>query len=154
MESAPRLGFFEAQSPGPPIPRSTLQPEPHDASCKTWGQDGFALSFLVGLLHSQQYAGLSRRSTANPVYRPGPPTSHHRRLHVKLDCCRGQSVQLISGAYTSGPFHHRRPQTVSHPVLSTVGASAPQCSPAGARILGPYAQAILRRSQEPAWLRL
>src|SRR5215831_2138702 len=72
MESAPRFGFFEARSPGPPIPRSTLQPAPHDASCKTWGQDGFALSFLVGLLHSQQYAGLSRRSTANPVFRPQP----------------------------------------------------------------------------------
>src|SRR4051794_21123502 len=50
--------FFEAQSPRPPIPLSTLRPAPHDARRKTRGQDGFAFSFLVGLLHPQQHAGL------------------------------------------------------------------------------------------------
>jgi hypothetical protein len=34
--------LFEAQSPGPPIPLSTLQAIPRDIACKTRGQDGFA----------------------------------------------------------------------------------------------------------------
>src|SRR6516164_8897530 len=34
--------FFEAQSPDPLIPLSTLQATPRDAACKTRGQDGFA----------------------------------------------------------------------------------------------------------------
>jgi hypothetical protein len=41
---------------------STLQAPPHDDTCKTRGQDGFATSFPVGLLHPLQHAGLSRRS--------------------------------------------------------------------------------------------
>ena len=56
------MAFFEAQSPGPPIPLSTLQLTPRDARCKTRGQDGFAFSFLVGLFHSRQHAGSSRRT--------------------------------------------------------------------------------------------
>ena len=66
----PNSGFFEARSPGPPIPLSTLQPAPRDARRKTRGQDGFALSFLVGLFHSQQHAGLSRRTYDKPVCQP------------------------------------------------------------------------------------
>ena len=66
----PNSGFFEARSPGPPIPLSTLQPAPRDARRKTRGQDGFALSFLVGLFHSQQHAGLSRRTYDKPVFCP------------------------------------------------------------------------------------
>ena len=54
--------FFEAQSPGPPIPLSTLRTKPHGIARKTRGQDGVALSFLVGLLHPLQHAGLSRRT--------------------------------------------------------------------------------------------
>src|SRR5262245_43596034 len=34
--------LFEAQSPGPPMPLSTLQAAPRDAASKTRGQDGFA----------------------------------------------------------------------------------------------------------------
>jgi hypothetical protein len=41
---------------------STLQAPPHDDTCKTRGQDGFATSFPVGLFHPLQHAGLSRRS--------------------------------------------------------------------------------------------
>src|SRR6266850_8211857 len=55
-------GLFAAQSPRPPMPLSTLQATPRDAPCKTRGQDGFATSFPVGLLHPLQHAGLSRRS--------------------------------------------------------------------------------------------
>jgi hypothetical protein len=43
-------------------PLSTLRPAPRAASRKTQGQDGVAFSFLVGLFHSQQHAGLSRRT--------------------------------------------------------------------------------------------
>src|SRR5262252_6825555 len=61
----PDYSFFEAQSPGPPIPLSTLRVTPRDASRKTQGQDGVAVSFLVGLFHSLQHAGLTRRSLVN-----------------------------------------------------------------------------------------
>jgi hypothetical protein len=40
--------LFEAQSPGPPMPLSTLRVTPHDGTRKTRGQDGFATSFPVG----------------------------------------------------------------------------------------------------------
>ena len=65
----PNSAFFEAQSPRPPIPLSTLRLTPRDVYRKTRGQDGFALSFLVGLSHSQQHAGLSRRTSGNAVSR-------------------------------------------------------------------------------------
>src|SRR6266853_5874176 len=55
-------GLFAAQSPRPPMPLSTLQAIPRDITCKTRGQDGFAISFPVGLFHPLQHAGLSRRS--------------------------------------------------------------------------------------------
>src|SRR5664279_3941850 len=59
----PDLAFFEAQSPRPPMPRSTLRHTPRDVSRKTRGQDGVAFSFPVGLLHPLQHAGLARRTT-------------------------------------------------------------------------------------------
>src|SRR6202030_734963 len=56
-----------AQSPRPPMPLSTLQETPRDVPSKTRGQDGFATSFPVGLLHPLQHAGLSRRSPSFPL---------------------------------------------------------------------------------------
>src|SRR5580700_11926382 len=64
-ESASWFCVFRSSIPGPPIPLSTLQVTSHDASCKTEGQDGVAVSFLVGLFHSLQHAGLSRRTLIN-----------------------------------------------------------------------------------------
>src|SRR5260370_15202099 len=68
-------GLFAAQSPRPPMPLSTLQGTPHDVPCKTRGQDGFATSFPVGLLHPLQHAVLSRRSPGWPVNRQNFQTS-------------------------------------------------------------------------------
>ena len=48
-------GLFAAQSPRPPMPLSTLQEISRDVSSKTRGQDGFATSFPVGLLHPLQH---------------------------------------------------------------------------------------------------
>src|SRR6266571_8266443 len=62
-------GLFAAQSPRPPMPLSTLQETPRDVPCKTQGQDGFATSFPVGLLHPLQHVGLSRRSPYSPTMR-------------------------------------------------------------------------------------
>jgi hypothetical protein len=59
------FAFFEAQSSGPPMPPSPLQATSRNAFCKTEGQDGVAVSFLAGLFHSLQYAGLLRRSLMN-----------------------------------------------------------------------------------------
>jgi hypothetical protein len=39
------------------MPLSTLQETPRDVPRKTQGQDGFATSFPVGLLHPLQHAG-------------------------------------------------------------------------------------------------
>ena len=47
------------------MPLSTLQATSRDATCKTEGQDGVAVSFPVGLFHSLQHAGLTRRSLIN-----------------------------------------------------------------------------------------
>src|SRR5262245_11862664 len=44
--------FFEAQSPGPPIPLSTLRAPPHDVARKTRGQDGFAVLLSCRALSS------------------------------------------------------------------------------------------------------
>jgi hypothetical protein len=44
------------------MPLSTLQTTPRGVARKTRGQDGFATSFPVGLLHPLQHAGLARRS--------------------------------------------------------------------------------------------
>src|SRR5260370_4407776 len=49
------------------MPLSTLQALPRDITCKTRGQDGFAVSFPVGLFHPLQHAGLSRRSPSGPT---------------------------------------------------------------------------------------
>src|SRR5713226_6718308 len=70
-------GLFAAQLPRPPMPLSTLQETPHDVPCKTRGQDGFATSFPVGLLHPLQHAGLSRRT-------PGCPSLGHNSEHSSL----------------------------------------------------------------------
>src|SRR6266566_7462361 len=87
------FGLFAAQSPRPPMPLSTLQETPRDVPCKTQGQDGFATSFPVGLLHPLQHAGLSRRSPDSPSlgsYRSLPTnrligTSRHGRPAKKRD---------------------------------------------------------------------
>src|ERR1035437_7137415 len=48
------------------MPLSTLRETPHAVPRKTQGQDGFATSFPVGLLHPLQHAGLSRRTPSCP----------------------------------------------------------------------------------------
>jgi hypothetical protein len=61
------LRFSKLNSPARRCPLPTLRVTPRDASRKTEGQDGVAVSFLVGLFHSLQHAGLSRRSLLNAV---------------------------------------------------------------------------------------
>src|SRR5712675_2523571 len=61
-------GLFAAQSPRPPMPLSTLQETPRGVPSKARGQDGFATSFPVGLLHPLQHAGLSRRTPVCPSF--------------------------------------------------------------------------------------
>ena len=53
-----------------------------DAVRKTRGQDGFAFSFLVGLLHSQQHAGLI---PAHNEKRPSTPESRQPRRTAPVD---------------------------------------------------------------------
>src|SRR5258705_6898382 len=62
-------GLFAAQSPRPPMPLSTLQESPRDVPSKTRGQDGFATSFPVGLLHPLTCRFIPARSSL-PVIRP------------------------------------------------------------------------------------
>ena len=54
--------LFEAQSPGPLMPLSTLRLKPRGVNRKPQGQDGVAFSFPVGLFHPLQHAGLARRT--------------------------------------------------------------------------------------------
>jgi|SRR5579862_2320519 len=66
-------------------PLSMLRPTPRDAVRKARGQDGFAFSFLVGLLHSQQHAGLSRRTMKNAL-----PVSNHGNSQETFELRRCQ----------------------------------------------------------------
>jgi hypothetical protein len=50
---------FRSSIPGPPMPLSTLQVRPRGDPRKTRGQDGFAISFPVGLFHPLLHAGCS-----------------------------------------------------------------------------------------------
>src|SRR5712691_6330403 len=87
-------GLFAAQSPRPPMPLSTLQETPRDVPSKTRGQDGFATSFPVGLLHPLQHAGLSRRSPDRPSLGTSAKLAALLRLHSSLS----HSIQnLLAG---------------------------------------------------------
>src|SRR6202011_6111592 len=77
--------LFAAQSPRPPMPLSPLQETPRDVPCKTRGQDGFATSFPVGLLHSLQHAGLAQRTPLCPVARKEFQRLSAGRLHPRED---------------------------------------------------------------------
>src|ERR1700752_3263356 len=77
------------------MPLSTLQETPRDVPSKPRGQDGFATSFPVGLLHRLQHAGLSRRSpdrrrSGLVVYEPRPCSKLELRpircAALKRDC--------------------------------------------------------------------
>src|SRR5881227_1796920 len=62
-------GLFEAQSPRPLIPLSTLQPPPRDDDCKTRGQDGFAVLLSCRALSSPTTCRFSRRTPDRPSAR-------------------------------------------------------------------------------------
>src|SRR6476661_8057164 len=81
------FGLFAAQLPRPPVPLSTLQETPRGVPSKTRGQDGFATSFPVGLLHPLQHAGLSRRS-------PDSPLHPHRWTSYNWPACSGDFCRL------------------------------------------------------------
>jgi len=81
------------------MPLSTLQATSHDAACKTEGQDGVAVSFLVGLFHSLQHAGLSRRTLITRKPDIGPKALDDVRLceltrHLKAIECMGVQTRL------------------------------------------------------------
>src|SRR6267378_905910 len=91
-------GLFAAQSPRPPMPLSTLQETPRDVPSKTRGQDGFATSFPVGLLHPLQHAGLSRRSPDRPHSGVRDPGS----IWVGREPVMRISTRLLAFCYQSG----------------------------------------------------
>src|SRR6185369_6514424 len=84
------FGLFAAQLPRPPVPLSTLQETPRGVPSKTRGQDGFATSFPVGLLHPLQHAGLTRRT---PLC---PSSARNRRLY-RLVINLADILQIIFG---------------------------------------------------------
>src|SRR5262252_401414 len=62
--------FFEAQSPGPPIPLSTLQATPRDATRKTRGQNGFATLLFCRALSSPTTCRFIPAHSGLPTIRP------------------------------------------------------------------------------------
>src|SRR6266403_1804555 len=84
-------GLFAAQSPRPPMPLSTLQETPRDVPSKTRGQDGFATSFPVGLLHPLPHAGLYRRSPVCPL------SARNRQARSQWQLSRGDPVDARRG---------------------------------------------------------
>jgi hypothetical protein len=89
-------GLFEAQSPRPLIPLSTLQSPPRDDACKTRGQDGFAVLLSCRALPSpttcrfspahsgwpvtRQQSGIVRPRNGLPTRRPNHSTKDARCL--------------------------------------------------------------------------
>jgi hypothetical protein len=61
------VGFSQLNSPAHRCLWSTLQETPRDVPNKTRGQDGFATSFPVGLLHPLQHAGFIPALSGLPV---------------------------------------------------------------------------------------
>src|ERR1700683_784981 len=90
------------------MPLSTLQLKPRGVNRKTQGQDGVAFSFLVGLFHPLQHAGLPRRTPPNPA---------PRALKILLDC-PGQVSDESSCA--ASPESNRRPCQVNTAVKTFV----------------------------------
>src|SRR5262249_7852842 len=70
--------FFEAQSPGPPIPPSTLRAPPHDVTRKTRGQDGFAVLLSCRALSSPTTCRLFRKHSPQGVSPAGLAISTSR----------------------------------------------------------------------------
>src|SRR5713101_5743164 len=102
------------------MPLSTLQETSHDVPCKTRGQDGFATSFPVRLLHPLQHAGLSRRS-------PSCPSFGHDHQNVRsTEKSSGSEVSgLLSWRHESSPIppadkHCGRIACGSHSVFSAL----------------------------------
>src|SRR5947209_16692936 len=62
-------GLFEAQSPRPLIPLSTLRPPPRDDARKTQGQDGFAVLLSCRALSSPTTCRFSPAHSGWPVIR-------------------------------------------------------------------------------------
>src|ERR1019366_1080999 len=100
------------------MPLSTLRETPHAVPRKTQGQDGFATSFPVGLLHPLQHAGLARRTPVcpslahNKLFRSSarrgfPSDSDNRRPSPDLRWRTTKSaVGLdLSKLEVSAPFH-------------------------------------------------
>src|ERR1700677_4689578 len=85
---------------------STLQATPRDAACRTEGQDGVAVSFLVGLFHCLQHASVTRRPLINVS---ANRRSHRGSLRVRYpDATTLPSFRLClvcSGVFSGG---HRR----------------------------------------------
>src|ERR1700688_639064 len=89
------------------MPLSPLQETPRDVPCKTRGQDGFATSFPVGLLHPLQHAGLSRRSPVCPSsaqirtsigfssFQEQIPDSSSERVGSTVLVCWGLSHEIL-----------------------------------------------------------
>jgi hypothetical protein len=63
-------GLFEAQSPRPLIPLSTLRLPPHDGDRKTQGQDGFAVLLSCRALSSPTTCRFIPAHSGLPVIRP------------------------------------------------------------------------------------
>src|SRR6476659_3483351 len=97
------FGLFAAQLPRPPVPLSTLQETPRGVPSKTRGQDGFATSFPVGLLHPLQHAGLTRRTPDCPSF-SGALGIGSRRI---------PAMQCSLDVRGSGSRRHRSPMLFS-----------------------------------------
>src|ERR1700687_5645474 len=101
------------------MPVSTLQETPRDVPSKTRGQDGFATSFPVGLLHSLQHAGLARRT---PVC---PSSGHNHQVSICIGNFKGS---LIRGggcdSADSGSGGRNGVGRIADPFSSSLGASS------------------------------
>jgi hypothetical protein len=108
-------GLFEAQSPRPLIPLSTLQSPPHDEACKTRGQDGFAVLLSCRTLSSPTTCRFSPALSGRPVTCPEPtlyaldysmlvPSDHLPRGTINtVKCSSGCLIPIIGEPGSPAP---------------------------------------------------
>src|SRR5271166_6025824 len=84
------------------MPLSPLQETPRDVPCKTRGQDGFATSFPVGLLHPLQHAGLARRTPVCPS--PARNVERQYQSQGRIGTPRKARVSLLTVARRISPW--------------------------------------------------
>src|SRR6266403_720932 len=97
-----------------------LRETPRDVPRKTRGQDGFATSFPVGLLHPLQHAGLARRTPVCPSSAPDPKANPALPPRERFFAIYLMARLLVGSTSATGRIRrwHRGMRTIARRLIS------------------------------------